>query len=142
MHFCEESTCKQESVRFSQFSMAVITYGLKAMWGGMGSFQLTIVHAEGQPGQELKAGICRNTMERPQKNAASWLASLSLPSFFSHTVQYHLPRDGTTHNGQGHPLSIINQEMTYRFLPASPMEVFFSMSVSFSQMAVFYVKLT
>lgn len=96
----------------------------KQCGGGMGSFQLTVVHAEGQSGQELKARICRNAMERPWKNAASWLASLSLLSLFSHIVQDHLPRGGTPHNGLGPPLSITNQEMTYRFLPASLMEAF------------------
>lgn len=74
-----ESTCKQESVRSCWFSVAVITYGLKATWGGMGSFPLTTVHAEGQSGLELKAGIYGMQQRDPGEMLHPGLLLLACP---------------------------------------------------------------
>jgi hypothetical protein len=45
-------------------------------------------------------------MQRPWRSAAYWLAPHNFLSLFSYRTQEHQPRDGTTHNGQGPPISI------------------------------------
>lgn len=136
-----ESTCKQESMPFCWFSVAVITYGLKAMWGGMGSFQLTTVHAEGQPGQELKAGICGMQRRDPGEMLHPGLLLLACP--VSSLIQFRTIYPGW-HYPQWAGSSLINHQLRSDLqIPSCQSNGgIFSMSVSFSQMVVLCVKLT
>ena len=54
-----------------------------------------------------RAGTWKQELiQRPWRSAAYWLAPPGLFSLPFYRTQNHQPRDGTTHNGQGPPISI------------------------------------
>lgn len=71
----------------------------------------------GKPRQELKADTWRQEQkQKPQRNAACWLAPPGLLSLLSNTTEDHLPRDGSFYIRLGLSVSIFNQKkkMSYR----------------------------
>jgi hypothetical protein len=79
-----------------------------------------------KPGQELKAGIwSRDLIQRPWRSTARWPVSHGLLSLLPYPILDHLPRDGTTHSGQGLLTPIITQENALQScLQANLMESF------------------
>ena len=55
------------------------------------------VHHQSQDRNSLRVGTWRQElMQRPQRNAAYWLASPSLPSLLSYRTKEYQAREGTT----------------------------------------------
>ena len=54
-------------------------------------------------GLELKQVRKQELMQRPWKVVTYWFAFPGLLSLLSYRTQDYQPRDGTTHNGLGHP---------------------------------------
>lgn len=76
----------------SLLSVALIKPWAEATWGEEGLFNPILYNSPSKDfGQELKAGTGRQEMkQRPQKNAAYWLAPSSLLSYLSYAAQANL----------------------------------------------------
>ena len=75
----------------------------------------TAVHHQRKSGLELKQVRKQELMQRPWRDVAYWLASSGLFSLLSYRPQDYQPRDGTTHHGPSHPLSLI-KKMPYSWI--------------------------
>jgi hypothetical protein len=87
----------------------------EASWGEKDLFSLHLhiaVHQQRKSGVELKQVRKQEMLQRPWRDAPYWLASPGLLNLLSYRTQDYQPRDGTTHSGPSHPLSLI-EKMPY-----------------------------
>jgi hypothetical protein len=74
----------------------------KKQLGRKGFIQLTLPYCCSSPrksGLELKQVRKQELMQRPWRDAPTWLASTGLLNLLSYRTQDYQPRDGTTHKG-------------------------------------------